>query len=217
METAFEDDFLGRQRPDGTAVKPVRSQTLSGIILAAGASSRMGSPKALLHFQGASFLDRVIERFRSVCDPVIVVTSGHLPDVAGAAFVRNPDPSRGMLSSLQCGLREIPADAEGVLFCPVDIPAVRPETIQQVAERFLEQRPPVALPQYRGKHGHPVCISRALAEEILALPVTAQARDVIHRHMPDAAIVDVDDSGVVTDIDTPEDYRALQRSAEQYA
>jgi molybdenum cofactor cytidylyltransferase len=118
-----------------------------------------------------------------------------------------------MLSSLQCGLRRLSVEASGVMFCPVDLPAVRPETAGLVVERFLKARPPVALPEFHGRHGHPVCISAEVAGEILALPPEAQASDVIHRHMTGALIVPVDDPGVVSDVDDRNDYRRLTEEA----
>ena len=94
------------------------SGTIAGIILAAGASSRMGSPKALLALDGETFLDRLIAAFEPHCAPVLVVLGFHAGRTRAGicrsgdvTFVTNPDPDRGMLSSLQCGLAEVPATA----------------------------------------------------------------------------------------------------------
>lgn len=189
---------------------------LTGIVLAAGASSRMGSPKALLRLDGETFLDRMAATLGAACEPVIVVLGYNREEIrAGAVqadrliFAVNPDPARGMLSSLQCGLRAVAADAAGAMFCPVDFPLIRQETTRLLAERFLSLRPPVALPEFHGRHGHPVCVAPEVIQELLGLPLTARARDAIHRHMPAAAILPVDDAGVVTDIDSREDYRRV--------
>ena len=114
-----------------------------------------------------------------------------------------------MLSSLQCGLRMVPREAEAVLFSPVDHPNVDSATVDALARAFREHRAPVTVPSYRGKRGHPVCIGRPVVEELLALPVTAQAVDVIHRYGGERQLVDVNDPGVITDVDDPEAYRAL--------
>lgn len=205
MAALVEDDLLARGCSGGVEVN-----ALAGIVLAAGASSRMGSPKALLRLDGVTFLDRMIAAFRGCCDPVIVVLGYHREmSVSGAVVAVNPRPERGMLSSLQCGLRGVSLDAAGIMFCPVDFPLIRPETARLVAQGFLNARPPVALPEFEGKHGHPVCVSPGVAEEILALPSTAQARDVIHRYMDSALIVPVDDPGVLADVDSPQDYDRL--------
>ena len=88
---------------------------IAGIILSAGASRRMGTPKALLQLNDETFLDRLIRLFSEVCSPVIVVLGDQADQIRSgirrgseARFVVNPDPERGMLSSLQCGLRSGP-------------------------------------------------------------------------------------------------------------
>jgi molybdenum cofactor cytidylyltransferase len=189
---------------------------IAGVILAAGASSRMGSPKALLDYQGETFVGRLARVLSAVCDPVIVVLGYHAevirPAVGrNARVVVNPAPERGQLSSLQTALAELPEQAEGFMFVPVDCPAPHPETVARVAAAFRQRDRKIhfVVPQYRGKHGHPVCASREIAAEILALPASAQARDVVHRHVPDTRYIDVDDPGILTDVDDPERYRRL--------
>ena len=194
---------------------------IAGVILAAGASSRMGgSPKALLDYRGETFVGRLVRALSGVCDPVIVVLGYHAdrirPAIAlPARIVINPAPERGQLSSLQTALVEVPESAEGFLFVPVDCPAAEPETVARVAYTFRGRDPKIHLvvPQYRGRHGHPVCASGDIAAELLALPSTAQARDVVHAHIGDTLYLDVDDPGILTDVDDPESYRRLAESA----
>jgi molybdenum cofactor cytidylyltransferase len=189
---------------------------IAGVILAAGASSRMGSPKALLEYRGETFVGRLVRVLGSVAEPVIVVLGYQAetirPAVArNARVVVNPAPERGQLSSLQTALAELPEAVEGFLFIPVDCPAPDPETVERVAAAFRGRPSAIQLvvPQFRGKHGHPVCASPAIARELLALPASAQARDVVHRHVSDTLYVDVDDPGILTDVDNPERYRSL--------
>jgi len=190
---------------------------MAGVILCAGASRRMGTPKALLQYQGQTFLDGLIRVLSGVCEQVVVVL-GHDAGVIreglnsappGLLFAVNPDPERGMLSSLQCGLRIVPPEAEAIFFTPVDHPNISAATMTALGEAFVTNRAPVTVPVYRGVRGHPVCITRALANELLGLPLSAQASDVIHRHTATRRLVEVDDPGVVTDIDDPDAYRAL--------
>ena len=196
----------------------MKEPAIAGIILSAGASRRMGSPKALLKINGATFLDRLIQAFRAACDPLIVVLgydAEHIRESipADATVVLNPDPARGMFSSLQCGLRALPPNIEAVIFTPVDYPAVRADTIAGLARAFRQSQAPITRPRYRGERGHPVCISPGVMDELLELPVTAQARDVIHAYRPRTKYVDVDDPGILADIDLPEDYQRLQAQA----
>ncbi len=192
---------------------------IAGIILAAGASSRMGSPKALLEYRGETFIQRLVRVLSAVCDPLIVVLGYHAetlrPAIPDATIVVNPAPERGQLSSLQTGLAALPADAEGFLFTPVDSPAVETATLERLAAAFRHRHPATQLviPRYQGKHGHPVFATRAIAHELSALPLTAQARDVIHGHVSDTLYIDVDDPGILTDIDDREAYRRLTEAA----
>jgi molybdenum cofactor cytidylyltransferase len=192
-----------------------------GIILAAGASRRMGAPKALLDYRGETFLDRLIRVVGTVAEPLVILGYRAETVQAGstrpAKFVVNPDPRRGQLSSLQTALAAAPTDFEGFLFVPVDCPAVAEETVRRLAAAFA-RRDPVTLfviPRYDHgqaggqKRGHPVFAAPSIAREILALPPTAQARDVVHRHVPDTFYVDVDDAGILADIDDLAAYRQL--------
>jgi molybdenum cofactor cytidylyltransferase len=190
---------------------------IAGLILAGGASRRVGSPKALLEYGGETFLDRLITALGAHCSPVIVVL-GHDAERIRAdcrrggdvTFVLNPEPERGQLTSLQCGLRAVPAECEGVMFTPVDYPKVRDTTVAKLAAavrgRTAEK---VIAPQSLGVHGHPVFVAKELIPEFLGLPESASARDVIHRWRDQTAYVEVDDGGVVRDIDNPESYRKL--------
>jgi CTP:molybdopterin cytidylyltransferase MocA len=214
----------------------------AGIILAAGASSRMGTPKALLNYRGETFLHRLIRILRPICNPVIVVIRdvgcaswpapglpigaeavvGRAPWPAAdppvgleANFVINPDPDRGQLSSLQTGLATLPATADGFLFTPVDSPAVEPATVALLSHAFATRDPGTLLvvPRHAGRKGHPVFCARELAAEFLALDAaTGQAREVVRRHVDSTLFVDVDDSGVLIDVDDPAAYRELTRS-----
>jgi molybdenum cofactor cytidylyltransferase len=189
---------------------------IAGIILSGGASRRMGTPKALLQFQGETFLDRLIRVFSAFADPVIVVVGEHSERIqagierANAVLLaKNPDPERGMLSSLQCGLALVPADALGAMFLPVDHPHIAASTVATLAARFQSDRAPVIVPTYREEHGHPVCIAREVIDELLNLPAEAMASDVIHRHVSRTVYVPVLDPAVVSDVDDPAAYAEL--------
>ena len=196
---------------------------LAAIILAGGASRRMGRPKALLAAPGTggTFLERLIGVMGLHCSPVIVVLGHEAERIrAGvsrqseAVFVVNAKYAEGQLSSLQCGLGEVAAGSPGFMFMPVDLPLVQPETVARLAAAFEgPRRPLLAIPRFEGRRGHPVCCARELIPEFLGLPPGAQARDVIHRHAAEACYVDLDDPGILRDIDDVEAYRSLFESA----
>jgi molybdenum cofactor cytidylyltransferase len=191
----------------------------AGLILAAGESRRMGSPKALLRYRGATFLDTLTALFGRRCPAVIVVLGADAAQIRAAAvqpatFVMNADYALGMTASLQCGLRALPADADGVLFTLVDHPAASPATLDALlapkpGPTDPRRAPLLRVPRYRGKRGHPIWFSRALTAEFLALPAGGAAREVVRRHVDRTEFLDLDDPGIVADIDSPEDYRAL--------
>jgi molybdenum cofactor cytidylyltransferase len=183
----------------------------AGVILAAGESSRMGFPKALLRYRGESFLDTLAGLFAARCSPVIVVVGAHAARIRAAAarpvqFVLNPDYTRGMTSSLQCGLRAVPPEAEGVLFTLVDHPAVAPDTLDAL---LAAPSPLLRVPRYQGKRGHPIWFSRALIPEFLAIAEPRAAREVVHAHAAQTSFLDLPDPGIVADIDDAEAYRRL--------
>jgi molybdenum cofactor cytidylyltransferase len=167
----------------------------------------MGRTKAFLEYRGETFLARLIRMFRVYCEDVLVIGSYAL-EAPGARVVVNPAPERGMLSSLQCGLAALAEHTRAVAFTPVDFPAIQQSTVERVILGWGGE--PLRIPRYADRRGHPVLIARDLVPEFLAEPATAQARDVVRRHESDILYVDVDDPGILTDVDTPADYEQLR-------
>src|SRR6202790_877315 len=188
-----------------------RTTAFCGVILAAGESSRMGRDKALLPWPpqpagpaaGAAFLCAAIRLFFSHVDVVLVVVGKNEAALApvvyanGASLVVNPDPARGQSSSLQAGLREVlNRGPDAAMITLVDRPPVRSETIETLELAFelaSTHRKWAVIPEYQGKHGHPILVGRELLEAFLRAPVTSNARDVEHAHKNDIEYVPVDD------------------------
>jgi CTP:molybdopterin cytidylyltransferase MocA len=176
----------------------------------------MGFPKALLRYRGETFLDRTVRMLGAHCAPVIVVLGAGAEEIRAqaqqpATFIENADYRSGQTSSMQAGLRAVPAHSSGVLFTLVDHPAVDSETIAALAAMAAEAEPGVLVrvPRYLGERGHPVWFSSALIPEFLALPAAGAAREVVRRHAPETRFLEVDDAGILADIDDAEAYRAL--------
>lgn len=172
----------------------------------------MGFPKALLRYGEETFLDRLAGLFAARCSPVIVVLGAEADRIRAAGhpaatFVVNPDWARGQTTSMQCGLGALPPEADGVLFTLVDHPAVRPATIDALLAR--PHATPLRVPRYHGRRGHPIWFSRELIPEFLALSETGAARDVVRSHAAQTEFLEVDDPGILADIDDPEAYRGL--------
>ena len=199
---------------------------LAAIILAAGDSTRMGRPKALLPDPtGRPFVARVVRAFLAahISDVVIVTGSQHAAIVDAIAadrpsvvpvLVTNPQPSLGQLSSLWIGL-DVAAkpDINGVLVTPVDIPMVRPSTIRKVIEAWERTRAPIVRPAVGERHGHPVLFDRSVFDALRHAPLTEGARRVVHAYGDRVMNVMVDDEGCLIDIDTPADYEAVIKKA----
>ena len=188
----------------------------AAIILAAGASQRMGAPKALLDLHGETFIARLARVMGASCDTVTVVLGNHAEQIrphvpTRVRVVVNPDPDRGQLSSLQTALVVLPENVTGIAFIPVDCPAVAETTVAALAHSFAHRDPATlfVIPRLANKRGHPVFAARSIADEFLALAPTEEARIVVHRHISHTQYVDVTDSGIFADIDTPEAYQRL--------
>lgn len=172
----------------------------------------MGSPKALLEYRGETFVGRLARIFSKFCDPVIVVVGRHADEVAKRVSVKcviNPDPDRGQLSSLQTALAQLPGSIDAFLFTPVDSPSVGESTVAALIESFQSSPAPLVIPKYRGRRGHPVLAAGSLRREFLALAPTEETRTIVNRHAATIRYLEVEDAGVLADVDDPEAYREL--------
>lgn len=190
---------------------------IAGLILAAGESSRMGTDKALLLYRGRTFLETVAQALRDAgIERIAVVLGHHAVEIRRATklgeteFVVNPDYARGQTSSLQAGLRLLARpDTEAVVLCLVDHPGTSAETIRKIVARFRQTQCPVVLPTIHNQHGHPVLIARVRFDELLRLPPDAAANLLLRKHYCEQGMVEIDDPGILLDVDTPEAYRQL--------
>jgi len=194
------------------------------IILAAGASRRMGTIKALLDFDGNTCLERVLVACRDGGAAPAIVVLGPEHDAVrsrvplqGHRVVINPDRERGQTSSLLVGLSVLPADATGFLIFPVDHPLVTASQVRTLLQAF-EQRPSgtdIVSYSVAGRRGHPIAVSTRLVPEFVALPADGSARAVINAVPSRVFYIPSDDPGLVSDMDTPDDYKRLLEISRQ--
>jgi molybdenum cofactor cytidylyltransferase len=183
----------------------------------------MGRDKALLPWPpsaiGDTFLSAAIRLFFSHVDVVLVVVGRNEAALApvvyanGASLLVNPEPERGQFSSLRVGLQEVLSRGrDAAMITLVDRPPVQAATLatlESAFERATAHRKWAVIPEYRGKHGHPILAGRELLEAFLRAPETSSARDVEHAHQSEIEYVPVDDPLAAVNVDTPEQYAAL--------
>ena len=192
-------------------------KTVAGIILAAGESRRMARDKALLPLGDRTFLSRLIAVLQGEVAPVVVVLGHHTDEIAKTltapsetVILRNPDYLLGQLSSLQVALRHLENQAvAGALVCLVDHPAVNKKVVRELVERFQKSAAPVVIPTCNGRRGHPVLFSSSVFPELLKAPLEEGARAVVRRHGGEIEFVEVNEPGILLDVDVPADYQAL--------
>ena len=195
--------------------------SLAGVVLAAGRSARMGSPKALLDFRGQPFIVRILEALEALeIRPRLVVLGPDAPRVRPAladrdcVIVENPDVEGGPIASLRCALAALRAlQPSAVLAWPVDLPHVRVATVERLLETYRRAPTPAVVPAFGNRRGHPVIWDAGLFAELESSDAATRhgARAVLRAHAERSTVVAVDDPAVVDDLNTPEDYERLIR------
>lgn len=192
---------------------------LAAAILAAGESQRMGQPKALVPFQGLSFVEHLITATRHARIGLTRIVLGAGANeirvklqVDSASIVVNPDWPKGQLSSIHAAIRSLPSGAtEGLMICPVDHPLISPHLVAHLIRTFDSTDKPVILPKHQGRRGHPVIFRAALYEELLAAPQEVGARQVVWDHAAEIAEVETEEEGVILNLNDPETLRKALR------
>ena len=199
-----------------------RARLIPGVVLAGGASSRMGGrPKALLPtgHGDETFLARIVCAMREGgVDDVVVVAGYHLEAIVSAAelmappcrVLHNPVSERGQLSSLLVALEAI--DDPGVramLVTLVDLPLVSSGTVRAVLDGYRRTRASIVRPARQGRHGHPILFDRSLFEELRRADPEQGAKPVVRAHAADGLEIETEDEGAFADVDTPDDYQRV--------
>jgi molybdenum cofactor cytidylyltransferase len=192
---------------------------LAAVILSGGASSRMGSPKALLPYQGRPFLEHLLE---IISRPEIgvrrVVLGADAESIAKAVplkaneMIINSQWEEGQLSSIQAAVRKLPAGTDGMLVFLIDHPLISAALVGELIAQFYKSKKPIVLPVYEGRRGHPVIFSASLYPELLRAPLETGARAVVWAHADEVEEVPTNEEGCVLNLNDPETLnRAMDR------
>ncbi len=187
---------------------------IHAVILAAGESKRMGFPKMLLTFNGLSMLENVIHNVLKSCiQDIIIVLGAHKEKLLdritnmNVTHCFNVSYKEGMLSSVICGVKNLPEDTKAVLIFQGDQPFIKPQVIDLVVAAYLSSGKGIIIPVYAGKRGHPVLIDTKYRKEIEKLDPDKGLRSLAINHNNDVLELETGESGILRDFDTYEDYK----------
>lgn len=191
-------------------------KSMVALILAAGYSARMGSFKPLLPLGANSTVEKAVGCFLAAGVQDIRVVAGHRASEIiqavsplGAKIIENCRYDQGMYSSVLAGVSSFQPEVGAFWLLPGDIPLVKPQTIRELAKAYRESSAGIVYPCYQGARGHPPLISADHIEGILSWERPGGLRGFLGQFEDDALNLEVDDRGVVLDIDFPEDYQNI--------
>ncbi len=177
----------------------------------------MGSPKALLPYQGRPFLEHLLEvtthpqiGLRRVVLGADATSIAKVSALQATDIVINEEWEKGQLSSIQAALRSLPAGTDGILLCLIDHPLVSASLVGDLIERFHATKQNIVLPVYDGRRGHPVIFSSALYEELLRAPHEKGARAVVWAHAGEVEEVQTNEEGCIMNLNDPDAMEKLR-------
>ncbi len=184
------------------------------VILAAGSSRRMGSQKLLLPFGQNTIIGTVVDNvLNSSVDHVMIVLGANqetIQDSIGnlpVQFCYNKEHEKGMLSSVICGIRALPQEAVAALIFLGDQPGIPPKVTNSVIDAYMEELVGIVIPVHNHRRGHPLLVDMKYRKEIEHLDLEEGLRALRHHFPDDVMEVEVDEPGILVDIDTREDYK----------
>ncbi|MGA2858205.1 MAG: nucleotidyltransferase family protein [Candidatus Sulfotelmatobacter sp.] len=210
--------WCSRSHPLGLSYQVTRNRTahISAVILAAGLSSRMGHVKQLIRLGGEPLLGHVIRTIREAGLHDLIAVLGFaaaeiMRDIPleGIRVAINPAFAEGLAGSVRTGLAEVAAESHAALIFLADQPMVLTSTLALLVAKYQESRPSAVIPTYQGQRGNPVLLDRSLFAKAMELQGDEGFRRIL-QGLPNILWVEVDDPGVVLDVDTPEDLERCQ-------
>ena len=193
---------------------------ISGIILAAGSSQRMGSPKSILKIREKTFLQHIVEVLRSArIINIVIVLGAEAEEIQKSLtwfdgkIVVNEEWQKGQLTSIITGLNNLdmamtdPEEINGAMICPIDHPLLSQALIVNLLYGYWTSKKKIIIPTFNGQRGHPVVFDKELFDELRSAPPDVGARAVVYKNTDDVYEVPVKEDGILINIDTHEDYQ----------
>jgi len=192
---------------------------IAAVVLAAGASTRMGTAKQLLQIDGRPLVQHVLDNVQRSGVGEIILVLGHSAaaiqrelKLEGAKVVLNENFLQGMGTSLKSGLARVDSQVQAALIILADQPFVRPETLDQLIAAHERTRAQIVIPTYRGFRGNPVLLDRSVFPEVMGLSGDIGCRAIFGEHQDGIVKLEVGDVGILLDIDQKKDYESLRNS-----
>jgi molybdenum cofactor cytidylyltransferase len=201
------------------ATKPAgKLQLVSAVILAAGTSSRMGQAKQLLPLGQSIVLAETLARVQAAALHEIILVLGASADTIRSQLSSpqelkiavNPAYQQGIASSLRAGLSAVDPNSDAALIILGDQPFIRPQTLHRIVEEYRRSPAQIVIPTHQGQRGNPVLLDRSVFPEVMALEGDVGSRAIFARHLDGIVNVEVDDQGILLDLDDPADYERLK-------
>jgi molybdenum cofactor cytidylyltransferase len=195
----------------------------TAVILAAGTSSRMGKAKQLLSLGESTVLAQTLAHVQSASLHEIVLVLGgsaeairrQLPFPQELKIVVNQAYQQGIASSLRAGLSAVDPNSDAALIILGDQPFVRPQTLDRIVEEYRRSRAQIVIPMHQGRRGNPVLLDRSVFAEVMALEGDVGSRAIFANHLDGIVNVEVEDAGILLDLDDPADYERLKMTKQQ--
>ena len=194
---------------------------ITGILLAAGMSTRMGRPKQLLPFKNQTVIETVISTLLASSLNEVLVVLGHKRKLVyqkieaalgnkKLRIINNPDYRLGMLTSVQAALKQISSSSTEFALTLVDQPLIATNTIDLLIDTHQSTSLPITIPSYHGQRGHPAIFDSMLIDEVLALKWDGRGmKEILEKYFDQIHYLPVDTDSILKDMDTPQDYQRL--------
>ena len=184
---------------------------LAAVILSGGASRRMGSPKALLSYQGRPFLEHLLRvaHHPKIGLRRIVLGADREPiakevNLALDEIVINEQWEKGQLSSIHAALQSLAVQTDGMILLLIDHPLISSVLVGELIDSFYNSGKSIVLPVYEGRRGHPVIFSSSLYQELMNAPLETGARSVVWAHAGEVQVVQTNEQGCVLNLNDPD-------------